>query len=159
MPCSCSPFNNRSVRDQSSSPRTGSVSRQVTVTRTTSTPSVSSRSSRSESVPGPYCSHASSWIPTRRLGEAGATAGRASAASTASTRANRIEVTVRGVIEKDVRRSYESEASSSSSRAKRGRSDGGLRHMPRIGSPIAAMRPGIVSSVNASGSTAATSSH
>ena len=48
---------------------------------------------------------------------------------------------------------------SRSRRAKRGRSDGGLRHIPRIGSPAAAMRPGIVSTVNASGSTAATSSH
>ena len=41
----------------------------------------------------------------------------------------------------------------------RARSDGGLRHMPRIGSPTSAIRPAIVSSVNAAGSTPATSSH
>src|SRR5581483_4234729 len=47
---------------------------------------------------------------------------------------------------------------SRSSVAKRRRSDGGLRHMPAIGSPTEAIRAVIVSSVNASGSTVATSS-
>ena len=43
-------------------------------------------------------------------------------------------------------------------RSKRGRRDGGLRHMPRIGSPTASIRAAHRLQVNASGSTAATSS-
>jgi hypothetical protein len=51
------------------------------------------------------------------------------------------------------------EGGSSPSCSKRDASDGRRRHIPRIGSPTSAIRARIVSSVNASGSTAATSSH
>ena len=61
--------------------------------------------------------------------------------------------TVRGLLESDVRRLYGSLGGSRPSGAKRERSDGGLRHMPRIGSPTASIRARIVSTVNASGST------
>ena len=70
-----------------------------------------------------------------------------------------MDATVGIALENSVSGSYGSDGGSTSSRANRLRSDGGFRHMPAMGSPISAIRAAIVSSVNASGSTAATSSH
>src|SRR6185295_44846 len=127
-----------SERAQESTPLRGSIWRQLSVTRTTSTPSESSSATRDSSVPGPYCSHASSWMPLRRYGEASEEAGAARAAIAMARNSNRrTGATVGPRDEHGVSAVYESYSSSSS--PKRSTSEGGSSHMLCIGSPTSAI--------------------